>query len=558
MAFHPRKLPNLISRGHLKGVLSVRQNKLTFLEDNNVCVARSGTDPRGWRKPVDANADGTGPWQCFRPSCDHLLRSPAVYAATRQKWLDDLRSLTTDQTSLSQGSLPVSDSRIFERGMLPPKMMRERRLWLIQDDRNPKRRTAALLDAQAEWLDSPSALGYPDLRNRMIRPGTGHSDFRLRSFNFHLRQLNRLRKIGDWAAQFPCDALDFLERHEFSTRRWHLLNLWLRVPGGRELFDESPQFAWLLASSWNIKNQPVQRPYRSLRALITQPRSKILRWLDLPEGKGTLKILKRIPPHQLSPKTAFWIRETLRTPESHSWLLNLEGKIDSQILYLLGKQEAISFPILQEIANEKKSGRFNQHMTVSRTYFHIRKMLINAEREDQLEQLRTIRTVSQLENRHDQLIRDLNTHDRGNDRRIIQRWAEAGNQIAPPIPPSHTMTPLTTHEDIIAEGREMNHCLATFSLEIAAGSYYAYAINFEGERATVGLRPAGKKRWIIDELRGPRNQQTSIDLERHVVQWLLRAQRQNGSIQPEPDDWFDESEFYGNPAPATLTSNDPF
>ncbi|MCB1089844.1 MAG: hypothetical protein KDM63_22580, partial [Verrucomicrobiae bacterium] len=165
------------------------------------------------------------------------------------------------------------------------------------------------------------------------------------------------RDLPHWASRFPDGAMDFVERHSFSTRRWHLINLWLRVPGGRELWDDIPALAWLAASSWLCKAKPVQRPLRSLRTLAKKPRAHLLRWLDLPAGDGTLALLRAVPASLMTPKFAHAFCRVLRDEDKRRAFRNLLPQPpEFEILRLLAYDFPLSFPVLRLISQGIRIG----------------------------------------------------------------------------------------------------------------------------------------------------------------------------------------------------------
>ena len=110
----------------------------------------------------------------------------------------------------------------------------------------------------------------------------------------------------------------------------------------------------------------------------------------------------------------------------------------------------------------------------------------------------------------------------------------------------------------------MHHCIATFSREVARGDFYAYAVQHDQERATLGLRRYGDS-WRLAELRGVRNAQVSSSMREHITQWLKQATRPPkpspiweapAVLNPESD-WVDDSE-YAQLAMASVAEGDPF
>jgi hypothetical protein len=564
MSFETRRLPASLETGNLVGVLSLRGEKLTYLKDGYVYVVRSGEDPRAWRKAVDEKGNGTGPWQHCRPDCDVFLRMPSVFETTRRAMIEDWTKTRDREAGRREGLAENAFQPIWNRGRRADPWNRTVGAWketfpdwAVEDDYSLSKRMRTR-DILCRDYEEDTGDDY-DRDHSLVSPMVT-TDYLLDQ-HYQLRRLLRLNKISRWNSHFPPDALRFLETHNFSTRRWHLLNLWIRVPEGRELFDDLPQLAWLLASSWNIKNKPVRKPLRSLRSLVKKPRSAILKWLDLPGGKGTVKLLRRISPSDFSPMIAYWLREALRDDQSRSWLQNMEGKIDGKMLYLLGRRQPITFPIALSIHRDETAGPGFAALPVSLLYFHIRKMLRHMNREGEIRNLDRYSSRERLREWHDQLSRELNALPVRQNRTLSRAWEKVGNTMPPPLEPTDSMMPLGTPEALVEEGSFMSHCIATFSIDVARGEYYAYAIDYRGERATVGIYSRQKK-WKLDELRGKHNGRVSHSLENYIKEWIHEA----STGKPSPninrltgweDEWIDDSNFI-SAGTELLTESDPF
>lgn len=570
MPFLSRQLPHVIERRDLEGVLSLRGSKLTYLSNRRLWVVQAGEDPRAWCKPVDSQNNGTGPWQHRRPPCDRFLRHPSVFRRTRNEWINDWKQSREREQKRNATFERGIANPIWQRGRRPDPALRTFATWEKashdEDEVNDgplcsRSRVALILRWDAQNADEDFSFIDPPRPSPMIT-----TEY-LRERHDTLRRHLRLNQVTRWAAQFPPDAIRFLERNQFSNRRWHLLALWTRVPEGRELFWDLPQLAWMLASSWNVKCKPVQKPFRSLRALLRKPRSEVLKWLDLPPGKGTLNLLRRIRPVDLTPKVVYWLKLALRDERSRSWLLNMEGRIDSRILYLLGRRQPITFPIAQAILRNESAGPAGALLPVYQLYFHIRKMLDENGREDEIPRLARIHSPERLREWHDRLIQETNVFPKRMRLSVTEAWRAAGNRVPPPIEPTKAIQPLATPEAIACEGRTMHHCLNSHSVDVAQKKYYAYAIDHQGERATLGLWRQANNIWRLAELRGSCNAAVSAELRNYVYQWLANPSKfaeepeiiqEESQSEKSPDEWIDESEFADAAFAFTPSENEPF
>jgi len=73
----------------------------------------------------------------------------------------------------------------------------------------------------------------------------------------------------------------------------------------------------------------------------------------------------------------------------------------------------------------------------------------------------------------------------------------------------------------VEEGREMQHCVATYASHVArlGGSYYIYKLLPPLDRATVAIRltPRG---WEIEQIHGVKNAPVSHRTRSYVEDWL--------------------------------------
>jgi hypothetical protein len=339
-----------------------------------------------------------------------------------------------------------------------------------------------------------------------------------------LRRLLKLDRLILWTRCFPRDALEFLERHHFQSRRWHLLNLWLRVPDGRELFDDVPTLAWLAASSWCFKTHAVQRPLRSLRSLVKKPRSHLLRWLDLPDGDGIVRLLRTVRPRDLNPMQAVAICRVLRDEARRRWWRSLPQPAGADAVHLLAYRMPLTFPLVRAISEGRNVGDVGHEMTVAHVLDDTIRMLHILERMEQRDVIARIESPERLLEEHNRLAHDFARLRAARDGAGGRPGGLAlEKEMPPPLAPTPWMRPITNITDLLREGDEMHHCVASYESGIAARSFYVYAVHHPSGRATLGIRRDDRGRWTLAELRGPYNARVPRALIADVVAWLPLA-----------------------------------
>ena len=109
-------------------------------------------------------------------------------------------------------------------------------------------------------------------------------------------------------------------------------------------------------------------------------------------------------------------------------------------------------------------------------------------------------------------------------------WVDPANDIvcSPPEeltdfqPSTLQVQLLRTYQDLITEGLEMAHCVATYVHKVKAGRSYIYSVRNNEERATVEICLETKPRFLlyVAQFRGPKNASPSTSLKQEFTQEL--------------------------------------
>jgi hypothetical protein len=81
------------------------------------------------------------------------------------------------------------------------------------------------------------------------------------------------------------------------------------------------------------------------------------------------------------------------------------------------------------------------------------------------------------------------------------------------------IVPLTTKEDLRAEGKEQNNCVGSYARKVMGGTTYIYKV-LNPERATVAITVGSDGFWRRAELECYCNQPVSWLTEAKVHKWL--------------------------------------
>lgn len=528
----------------------------------DVWVAKSGEDPRCWFRP-DA-PDNKAPWCHGRFPADDLLVPAATIREAKQAIIQRIRAQRewsrSEAALLWQQSRPSRAARYFEERMvraleirrsiasLPgtisdPQHLREFNE-LVREHSHPDILSAIRERWGMTERSLPRGCPFKDRTNH-VTPGDHRcscyrpADSELRYRRYLIRRWLRLDQIERWLARFPEGALDFVHRHETRERRWHLINLWIRVPEGRELFDAIPALAMALASGWCFRGRLEPHLFRSIRRLVRRKRVRILSWLGFPANPSTLKLLKSLPSNMISVPALLGLRRILTEGKfSSAQLLTLENPIDRNLLALLSEPVTPSLQVLRTISAGKPPADLLRRLFRDGSYMA---GALGAEDAEQwLQALGRARGLGGLREVHDRITvanRNWQLRQVG----LVRELMESGARLKAPLPGSVTISPLDTAQDITDEGEFMHHCLHSYLVGIVGGRYFAYSVNLAGEHATVGMTRTAtgsscynREDWKIDQIRGPRNQDVSEALRKHVEEWFCLS-RQDPHQTPLPN-----------------------
>lgn len=312
-----------------------------------------------------------------------------------------------------------------------------------------------------------------------------------------------------WAKHVPADLRHSLSK--FPDRQWHLLSMVARCgSAAHDLVKTNPALAYALASSWVFRQNPVCQPMRSIRALLGQRRKQreILAWLGFPNSQAVRRIMSRIEPKTCRIQRLLYLRAGLQDPSIVKKLSHLQ-RINASVLRIVTDPdltERVRFSVLDQLSRNRSQDQ------APRLAWILRDIVRMSEALDVT--LPTISHYKDIEKIHDDLIDE------------IPEGLDALSNILgdvpfpePPVNGDGNITPVSTPDMLLEEGREQQHCVWSYGSAIAIQkNTYIYRIH-QPERATIELvkDAAG---WKIGQIKGFRNREVSVDTRHSVRQWL--------------------------------------
>lgn len=307
-------------------------------------------------------------------------------------------------------------------------------------------------------------------------------------------RINReiVRRHGAFVSFF--DAIPEAERLEalrFRERRWYLLNLFARCPGGLDLSNSNPALAMALACNRAFHRPGVQRPYRAARSLLPRPQRDILAWLGFPATEPVRRILRKIHPKALTVTRLLTLRKRLEDPALVKLLAHLPI-IHDGILHV------VNIPRYRALATSTFLGDLARNPPEHDWGVMLAQPLWETEAccglLDVSFELPPLRSLDAFFEFHQSIAARMGE---GDARRFAPRLP------VPPFPGVPGIEPITSTAELFREGGEMEHCVASHIVGIQNGREAIYRIT-EPIRATLSLLHSGEG-WRIGQVSGYRN-----------------------------------------------------
>lgn len=317
------------------------------------------------------------------------------------------------------------------------------------------------------------------------------------------------RRRGAFTAFFmtiPEEARE--EALKFQERRWFLLNLFARCPGGLDLSRANPALAMALACNRAFHHPLVQRPYRSARSLLPRSQREILDWLGFPATEPVRRILRKIFPGALTVRALRGLRPRLSEPGFVKLLAHLPTIHAGHLHILL-------HPRYQALATTAFLHDLSRHASdqdwaalLARPLWEVEDLCRLAGRSPAVPRLQDL---SRLYDYHQELLMP----------RLgsLNPWSFQPIFPDPPFPGIPGIEPISRIQDLFREGEEMGHCVASHLARLHAGLEAVYRV-LEPRRATLSLvRLAG--RWLPGQIAGPGNAPIPDTVTRDLFRRLL-------------------------------------
>lgn len=374
-------------------------------------------------------------------------------------------------------------------------------------------------------IECPHYLNHPDVAD----------EEREQNWEWHrktvVREWKEKHQMADFFDGIPPDIRYALS--SYSTRKWHLFNLLARCPGAYDLHVSNPALCYALASSWVFHKPAVLQPMRAARSLIRKKQKDILRWLGFPATDAVRKILRKIPSSALSVETLLYLRDTVRDPARVKTLCHLP-RLNTGALRLVTSNRLaplLTYRLLEDVAlNVADNGEHHTHRILIDTFRMDRRL--GGERCP-----RRFVSLRHLEQVHNNLAEEFNILVRQQELENPNEGRGSRPELpdnfpTPPFAGTASIQPISTPAELLQEGIEMKHCVASYTWDVAEGLEYIYRV-LEPVRATMSICARGNT-WEPGQLLQAANKPVPKEVKAQLFRELLASRKQRSvPIKPE-------------------------
>ena len=310
--------------------------------------------------------------------------------------------------------------------------------------------------------------------------------------------------LHEWVQTLPLKVLALIKVYAMNPLGYLLIIQ--QDLAAFELFVDHPLLFTLLFHQAQRKQQGLTWFLLQCRAKRTQ----LLDVCDLPGKPSAVKLLHRIQIERYSAS----LREVLIELFSLNYeLLNHLEQVPESLVRCLIKHPILLGSCLLHHWHTLESD-IEELQSILKDIVRMRRHTFLTD-QDWLIPLQQCRKLADVIKLHDRLVV------------LINREQADGSETfpAPPLTGNAFIQPIICYSELLSEGQQQHHCVASYAEDIRLGKYYVYRV-LEPERATLGINVQyfdGKNiRISIDQLKGFANSTVSIDTAQAVTDWFTQ------------------------------------
>ena len=310
--------------------------------------------------------------------------------------------------------------------------------------------------------------------------------------------------VQQW--QQTVDPFTLNSARRFGRWSFALTRLAYEWPEVSDLLKSNPVLLWL---TWHhFKATEMSLP--ELRQLLSEKQPYILTALGLYGSKSSVRMMRRIQIEEIGAFEArfirlIWEQEAMVKKLSHHRSFTL-----SFMLLLKRFPWLAGSPLANVLENIECRWEFEDTC----------QYIVDALRmENCVLRLRECKSVTSVRRLHDRITDNMNRNEQS--RRILLRDTDGSVIPFPPAPHqgTHLIKPVATDDELVKEGSQMLHCVASYANRVQKGEYYVYHME-DPEPLTIGVFVEKGKLLALDQVKGIRNRQPQPEAMLMIKDWV--------------------------------------
>ena len=271
-----------------------------------------------------------------------------------------------------------------------------------------------------------------------------------------------------------------------------------------DLLATNPLLLWLLIERGVLDDQNPEQ----LNLLLSDKQANLCSLVGLSGRKQEVKLLKRAASLKLRKDELESFMELLEVPTVCNYLSH-QKTMAPAVLKLLRTTQWLVLSKARALIPSLCQPEFR------RIFDDVLRMI------EDVSQLQNCATTDALQRLHDNLVEELN-ESRGT--KLIRDHMGNPKPIPPaPLQSAYSIEPITGQIDLIKEGREMRHCIASHLFSVVSGDYAVYRMH-EPERLTIEIVVTDWGQCYLKEVRGKGNRLPTANSMEIIEKWFLEFQ----------------------------------
>ena len=319
--------------------------------------------------------------------------------------------------------------------------------------------------------------------------------------------------VNHWKKTIPGKILEALVN--LPSLRCTLIELAVNNPKICDLLTSNPVLLWrLFDANLLLKELPPDH-----ESLLNQKQRDLCKLVGLDGTKQQVSLLKLATQRQLSRDQLLTYIELLQNAEACQFFSHHKS-VTPEIINVLKTNTWLVSCKAKALIPELCSPQWR------RIFDDVLRML------EDISALRLCTTTTALQRLHDRLVEDLN--ERRGTKLIRDKDGQPKPIPEPPLQSGYSIEPITRQIDLIKEGREMKHCIASHLFNVVSGDYAVYRMA-DPERLTIEILVTQWGQCFIREVRGKGNTLPSAGAMQVIEQWFQEYQPESNDGVPNID-----------------------